>query len=201
MDIKKDKIIIIGSGGLASIVIDILKTEPRYNIEGLIDLGGKAKSIGDIKVIGTDSDLPKVLKNGIKMAVVAIGCVSKEENLIRRKKYETIRDMGFEIINVIQKEAYISKTCCIGQGNIIIGQCYIGPYVKIGSGAIIHPFVSIEHHSNIGDYVHFSQGVKIAGNVRVGRLSFIGMGVGVIQGAVIPEEAFIKTASIFPIKN
>lgn len=192
-----ERIIIIGSGGLAKIAIDILKMNNQYKIKGIIDTQLSEKSINGIRVIGTDADLLDLFTYGIRKAVIAIGCVSVKTNLIRKEKYEEIKGRGFEIINVIQKETYISETAQIGQGSIIIGNCYVGPNVIIGSGVIMHPFTSVEHDSVIEDYVHLSQGVKIAGDVRVGRLSFIGMGANIVQGTLVLEKTFIKSGSIY----
>lgn len=192
-----EKIIIIGCGGLAKIVVDMFNQNNEYKIEGIVDTCLSDKSISGIKVIGTDGDLPDILKSGIKKAVVAIGCVSLETNLIRKEKYEKIKKVGFEFINVIQKDTYISGTAQIGKGNIIIGNCYIGPNVTIGSGVIVHPFTSIEHDSVIEDYVQLSQGVKIAGEVKVGQLSFVGMGANIVQSTIVPERTFIKSGSVY----
>lgn len=191
-----EKIIIIGCGGLAKITIDILNLKDEYKIEGMVNTKLSDLSIGGIRVIGTDDDLLDIFKKGTKKAVVAIGGISLETNIVRGEKYKRIKDIGFETINVIQQEAYISRTAKIGEGNIIIGDCYIGPDVTIGSGTIIHPYTSIEHDSVIGDYVQLSQGVKIAGNVKVGRFSFIGMGSNIVQGISVPEKTFIKSGSV-----
>lgn len=190
-----ERILIIGAGGLSKIVVDILKPSGQYKIEGLIDRKLSDIVIEGIKVIGTDKDLPRLFKNGLTRAVVAIGCVSAETNVTRMKRTEAIKDIGFDLINVVHKDAYISRTARMGTGNIIVGGCYIGPDVNIGSGVILHPFVSIEHDSVIGDYTHMAQGSKAAGEVRTGRASFIGMGANIIQGAVLPDKAFVKSGS------
>jgi UDP-3-O-[3-hydroxymyristoyl] glucosamine N-acyltransferase len=153
--------------------------------------------VAGIKVIGTDDDLADILKGGISKAAFAIGGVSLDTNIERMRKYKKIEDEGFEIISVIQKDSYVSRTATLGAGNIIVGNCYIGPGVKLGSGVIMHPFTSVEHDSIIGDYVQLSQGVKIAGSAKIGKASFIGMGASIIQGAIMPEETFVKSGSIY----
>lgn len=190
-----EKIIIIGGGGLGKIVIDILVSDARFEIEGVIDPSLSVDKVNGIKVIGPDSELPDILKSGIRKAVLAIGGVSLETNIGRIDKYSRIEKMGFEMVNCIQKGSYISPTAKIGKGNIMIGSCYIGPNVKIGSGIIMHPFTSVEHDSILEDYLQLSQGVKVAGGARIGRASFIGMGANIIQGAVVPEKTFVKSNS------
>ncbi len=191
------KIIIIGCGGLAKIVADILRENNQFRIEGFIDTALGNKSYEGIKVIGTDNDLPGILKSGITSAAVGIGSINLETNTARVGKFERIRDLGFDMPNIIQNGAYISSTARLGKGNIIVGNCYIGPMVSIGSGTIMHPFTSIEHDSIIGDYIHFSQGAKVAGDVKIGKGSFIGMGAAVIQGMQVPENTFVKSGGVY----
>ena len=48
-----------GAGGHASIIIDIIKSQKKYKIYGLIDKKISKKKILKIATIGTDQDLKK----------------------------------------------------------------------------------------------------------------------------------------------
>jgi UDP-perosamine 4-acetyltransferase len=190
-----EKIVILGCGGLSTVVIDIIKQNNEYEIVGMVDKLVSKKKIGDINVIGTDDDLPEILQMGVKKIAIAIGSLSVEMNTWRKSKYQQLKDIGFDIINIIQKDSYISETAEIGDGNIIIGNCYLGPEVIIGNGNIIHPFTSIGHNSVVGDFVHISQGVNIAGNCSINSLSFVGMGSNIVQQSIVVEKKFIKSGT------
>lgn len=192
-----EKLVIIGAGGLARMAIDILGQTGEYQIEGLIDASGNKTEVDGIKVIGTADDISDILKRGIRRAVMAVGCVSIETNVKRRAKYESLKAMGIEFVNVIQPGSYISNTAKIGSGIFMIGSCYVGPGSVIGDGVIMHPFSSVEHDTIIGNYVHFAQGVKVAGGVTVGDGVFLGMGAVVVQGVSVPSDTFVKSQSIY----
>ena len=47
---------------------------------------------------------------------------------------------------------------------------------KIGKGCIINTGATIDHDNLIEDYVHISPGVHLAGTVKVGQGSWLGIG-------------------------
>ena len=191
-----EKLVVIGAGGLSRIAIDILRLTGEYRIEGIIDVSRHKTDVDGVRVIGTDDDISEILKSGITKAVMAIGCVSAETNAERRAKYESLKAMGFEFVNVIQPGSYVSINATIGSGVFMIGNCYVGPGAVIGDGVIMHPFSSVEHDTVIGNYVHLAQGVKVAGGVTVGDGVFLGMGANVVQGISIPPGTFIKSRTV-----
>jgi sugar O-acyltransferase (sialic acid O-acetyltransferase NeuD family) len=192
-----EKIVVIGAGGLSRIAIDILRLTGEYLIEGLIDDSGNKTEVDDVRVIGTDDDIPCILESGIRKAVIAIGCISVETNAKRRTKYERLKAMGFEFVNVIQPGSYVSRTAKVGSGVFMIGDCYVGPGAVIGDGVIMHPFSSVEHDTVIGNYVHLAQGAKVAGGVTVGDGVFLGMGASVVNGISVPPGTFVKGQTVY----
>jgi acetyltransferase-like isoleucine patch superfamily enzyme len=52
----------------------------------------------------------------------------------------------------------------------------INSSTKIGKGCIINTSSSLEHDNVIEDYVHISPGVRLAGTVRIGKGSWLGIG-------------------------
>ena len=83
----------------------------------------------------------------------------------------------------------------------------VGDEVKLGSGAILQPFVSLtaniiigrSFHANIysyvahdciiGDFVTFAPGVMCNGNVHIGDRAYIGTGAVIKQGT--PEKPML----------
>ena len=61
---KKIKIIGLGSGGHARVLLDILKKDKRYLFMGLLDK--KKNNFSNIPILGTDKDLSKIYNQGIK---------------------------------------------------------------------------------------------------------------------------------------
>ena len=55
----------------------------------------------------------------------------------------------------------ISDTAVIGEGSIVMPNCFIGDDVKIGKNCIIHPNVTIHAYTEIGDNVVIQSGTVI----------------------------------------
>ena len=61
------KIILIGAGGHCNSCIDVIESENKFKIAGLID---NKKSLSKYKVIGSDKDLQKIK---IKNILITVG--------------------------------------------------------------------------------------------------------------------------------
>ena len=54
-------IIIIGAGGHAKACIDVLRSENKFNIAGLVDFSKNNDEVLGIPIIGNDDDLEKYI--------------------------------------------------------------------------------------------------------------------------------------------
>ena len=91
------KILIIGAGGQALNVLDILLNEQNEFIPfGLVDIKKKKGKIFGIPVIGTDKDLSKLKKKyKIDYAFPAIGYGKNTDNTLRKKIFFKIKKLNF----------------------------------------------------------------------------------------------------------
>lgn len=184
-----NKLIILGSGGHSKVVIDIIKQNSEYEIEGLVDNNVGDEILG-ISVIGSDDDLINIFERGIKNAFVAIG-----SNNIRKKLLIKLRNLGFNLINVISKNSMISETVNLGSGILIMPGAIVNSSSQINDGCIINTNSSIDHDCFVGDYTHIAPGCTIAGSVRIGSKCFLGVGTKVIDGIEIQDETIIGAGS------
>lgn len=76
----------------------------------------------------------------------------------------------------------------------------INSSTKIGKGCIINTSSSIDHDNIIGDYVHISPGVKLAGAVNIGRESWLGIGSIVINNISITSGCILGASTVV-VKN
>ena len=59
-------IILVGGGGHCKSCIDIVETESKYEIKGIIDVPEKlGQDILSYKIIGNDEDIPHLTKSGV----------------------------------------------------------------------------------------------------------------------------------------
>ena len=187
----KKKILVIGAGGHANSVIDILQQSNSYIIYKIIgtkkDLG---KKFGKYTIQNTDADLNKLRKN-CSQAVIAIGQIKNYK--IRKKIYDKLIKLKFKIPKIFSKNSYVSKTSQIGLGTVIFNNVIINSKVKIGNNCIINNGALIEHDVNIGNNCHISTGVILNGNVKIEDNCFIG------SGSIIRENIKIKKNKVVPL--
>ena len=73
---------------------------------------------------------------------------------------------------------------------VINSGAYVGKHCIVNSGAII------EHDNKIEDFVHVSVGAKLAGNVHVGKRSWIGIGTAVSNNLSICKDCMIGAGGV-----
>lgn len=189
------KVVIIGSGGHAKVVIDIIlqrqkKLNDDISIEGILDdnfIEGEKKKLFQIPVIGK-IDKIKEFSEDIYY-VVAIG-----NNEIRKKIAEQYRDVKY--ITLIHPNSVIAEEVQIEEGTVIMAGAIINAYTKIGKHCIINTGSIIEHDNNLSDYVHISPNVTLCGGVKVGDITWVGAGATVIQGIEIKSSVMIGAGSV-----
>lgn len=187
------KIIIIGGGGHAKVIISILKKIIDYEIVGYTDIGNKGEILG-IKYLGNDKILEELfLNNNIKNAAIGIGQIKNVKS--REKTIEKLIKIGFEFPVIISPDSVINEDVKIGQGTVVMDGVIINSGSFIGDFSIINTKVSIDHDCKIGDYVHIAPGVTISGGVKIGSDTLIGAGATIIQYKEIGKNIIIGAGS------
>ena len=191
------KIIILGGGGHARVVIDLIRVTGLYEIAGILDEEFKNGNMAadDIPVLGGDDLLPGLHAEGIKLACIGIGSV--RDNSKRKELYKTVKKIGYSVPGLIHPLAIVSKNGVrISEGVQVMVGAIIQTGSMIGENAIINTGVIIEHDCNIGEHVHICPGAVISGGCMIDDNSFIGAGATVIQGVKIGKNAVVAAGAI-----
>ena len=175
----KTKLFIYGAGGHGRVVGDIALRN-GYEIEFIDD--------GDNNFLTFEEFFKQFKKAKI---FIAIG-----NNEVRKEKFKLCENLGYEIINLIDKSAVIGNNVQIEKGTVIMPNCVINNSALIGKGVIINTGAIVEHDCKIGNFSHLSPNVALAGEVRVGKLSHIGIGSSVIENIVIGENVIVGAGSV-----
>ena len=188
------KLLIVGAGGHAKSVLDILLENNKYEWIGVIDNDYGTKKyvapFADIEIVGNDAMLTEFFEKGITNIFVAIG-----SNAIRKKLYNISKTIGFEAVSIISSHATISKYAKIGKGVCIMPGAVINVATTIGDHCIINTNCTIDHDCTIQECVHIAPGVAISGCVTIGRNSFIGTGARVIDRVTIGANTTIGSGA------
>ncbi len=190
----KDKIIIIGGGEFAHLIIDVIKKLNQYEIIGYTDLVDRGIVLGT-KYLGTDDVLVDVLKTHSKCkAVVAVGLI--KVSFVRNKVYEMLKKLGFELPSIVSKNAILQEDVIIDEGTCVLDNALINAGTKIGKCCIIGPGAIVEHHCTAGDFVTFATGSIFAAGSTIGNNSILSIGAIVVSHKNICNNCFIGAGSV-----
>ncbi|MCX2481812.1 acetyltransferase [Pedobacter sp. MC2016-15] len=177
---------IIGSGGHAKVILDMLLLSNSI-VSGLWDDRIEKASVLGIPILGTIDELSSMQTS--EKIIIAVGDNTTRKAIAKRL-------MPFSFANVIHPASIISKSCLLGTGIVAMANSTVNVGSTIGNHVIINTNASIDHDCQIGDFVHISPNVALAGNVKVGNGTHIGIGSAVIQGITIGENVVIGAGSV-----
>lgn len=189
-----EKIVVIGGGGHAKVIIDIIERERKYQIAGVVDDGKeKGTEIFGYKVIGQSDKLADLMQEGINSGIIAIG-----DNWTRSKVANKVLENTpeFQFVNAIHPMASIGRGTTLGQGNVVMANVAINSDTKIGNHCILNTKCSVDHDCNLEDYVSIAPGATLGGNCQVGKFSAISLGANVIHGRNIGEQTIVGAGAV-----
>lgn len=180
-------VIIIGAGGHAKVIADIIY-KSGDNLIGFLDdnLANKGKEIYlGKKVIGTTKDIEIYNKNYF---IIGIG-----NNSIRKK---INNENNLKLYTAIHPSAIIAEDVKIGTGSVIMAGVVINPGTVIGKNCIINTCSSLDHDNLLEDYVHISPGAHLAGTVTIKEGTWICTGAIVKNNITIGKNNIIGAGGV-----
>lgn len=190
-----EKIVLLGGGGHASVLIELIRKLDRYEIVGILDSRLKrGLSISGVPVLGKDDLLSKLYDRDVENACISVGSVDKNDR--RRSLYEKVRKLGFHIPELVHPQSIVSSESKISEGVQLMAGAIIQTNTIINCNTIINTGAIVEHDCIIGKHVHICPGAVISGGCTIGDGAFIGAGVTVIQGMKIGREALVGAGSV-----
>ncbi|HEX5038514.1 MAG TPA: acetyltransferase [Candidatus Limnocylindria bacterium] len=186
--------VIVGAGGQARIVCDILGYDRNIEVVGFTDneIRDPGERIFDRPILGRHEDMADIVaEHEIRAAVVAIG-----DNAVRAERFEALRRAGLKLLNAIHPSAVISPTATLGEGNVVSPGAFVNTLARIGDNCIINTGAIVEHEVTVGSHVHLAPGVIVAGRVSIGDMSFIGAGSVVREYVTVGERVVVGAGSV-----
>lgn len=103
--------------------------------------------------------------------LIAIG--NSKMNQVREKVFYECKAKGYKLAN------YIHSSCSIhskieGEGNILLENCLIYPFAKVGNGNLMWDHVLISHDCVVGNFNTFSSYADLCGYVEIGNNGYFG---------------------------
>lgn len=182
-------LLLIGCGGHARSLIDLIESAADWRIHGLVGLLDQVGSrVLGYPVIGCDDDLP-ALREECPAAVLATGQL--QDSAPRVRLAEQLEQFGFQIPVLISPHAVVSRHAQLGLGTTVGHGVIVNAGGVVGDHCIINSRALIEHDVQIGNHCHISTGVLVNGGVTIGSGSFIGSGAMIREGLNLPPLTVI----------
>jgi sugar O-acyltransferase (sialic acid O-acetyltransferase NeuD family) len=189
------KIILIGTGGHANSLIEMIESTIEYQIKGLVcnDKEVGLKILG-YPVIGSDANLPTLVQGDVNF-VIAVGQI-KTSKVRERLFHYLSKELGANFPVIKASTAYISNHSQVGCGTVVLHGAVVNARSKIGENSIINSLSLVEHDVVIGNHVHVATGAIVNGGVSIGDGTFIGSGSVIRQGVNIGANCFVQAGTV-----
>jgi len=190
------KVVGIGAGGHAKVLLDILRCASGFEVVGLVDSDPKlrSKSLEGVSILGGDEALPGLLREGVSHAFLGVGAVG--DNHQRAQLFERFRALGFHFVNAIHPAAVVAVSAQIGEGAAIMAGAVVNPGACLGVNVIVNTGAVVDHDCVLEDHVHIAPGAVLSGGVKVGKYGHVGTGAAVRQGVTIAEDALVGAGAV-----
>jgi len=189
----KRKILVIGTGGHARVVLSLLEEMDGFQIVGLLDKKTirPGERIFGYPIVGKTSDMKRFYAQGIRQVALAIG-----DNRDRQAMSKQCRKAGFLFPALIHPTATVDRHARIAEGAQICMRAVIGAGAEISQGCIINTASTVDHESKIGAFSHVAPGCGVAGRVVIGEGVFLGIGTQVIDKLHIGSWTTVGAGSV-----
>ena len=174
----KEKILLIGAGQHARVVLYNIQEQNKYEVIGILDKNlNKAreeKIFEGIPILDIDYskiDLKKLKEEiGVTKFFISFGNMK-----YRKKVWKMFKQAGWDSVNIIHPNAVISR---------------IGNNVGINTGS------QVNHDNIVEDHVYIASGVILSGGVKIAENTLLDDGVIITLGKSVGKNSLIGAGAV-----
>jgi len=194
------KCVLMGAGGHARVLIDILRCSHQVTMVGALDADRRTwgSLVSGLEILGGDELLDSLLAQGTTHFVVALGAVGN--NAPRSRLFERARALGLEPLNAIHPSAVVSPCAVLGAGVQIFPLAVVNAGAVLADNVIVNTGAIVEHDCSIGESVHLATGARLCGAVVVECRAHVGAAAVIRQGITIGHSAVVGAGAVV-VKN
>lgn len=191
----QQNIVIVGGGNQASYTIEILESNARYNIIGVVDsLHEIGAMLHGYPVIGRQNQMLQLAQQyEVNAGIIAIG-----DNFSRELVYKEIIEQlpNFEFITAIHPSAVIGKNVKIGKGTLIMAGVIININSVIGDFGFLATGAKIDHECKLEEFTSVSAGSVFGGLVTLKKYSAVTLGAVVLDRITIGANTVVGAGAV-----
>lgn len=188
------KLVIVGAGGHARVVADLVRRAGAFEIAAFVDELAEQRD-GDLylgaRLFAGPTALERARRAGIGYGLPAFG-----DNDARLGCCERLRAHGYEIVSAVHPGAVVADDVAFGAGTVIIAGAVVNAAARLGEACIVNSGATVDHDCFLGDGVHIEPGAHLGGTVRVGRATTIGIGAVVAKNHSVGAHSHVGAGAV-----
>jgi sugar O-acyltransferase (sialic acid O-acetyltransferase NeuD family) len=192
---ERVRVVGLGAGGHAAVMIETLRAAGGYEIVALTDPREElwGTTLLGVRVVGGDDELAQY-HQAVSHAFIGLGGAS--DTSARRRLFELATARGFDLVRVVHPTAILSPSARLGSGAALLASAVVNANAEVGSNALVNTGAIVEHDCSIADHVHIATGARLASGVRVETGAHVGAGATVLQGRTIGANAIVGAGAV-----
>jgi sugar O-acyltransferase (sialic acid O-acetyltransferase NeuD family) len=193
--VTKLPILVFGSSGHASVVIDCIERQESYEIAGLVDSFKPAGAmVLGYMVLGTEAVLAEITRDRkVFGIVIAVGNNWQRAKIAARVKAAAPE---LQVVSAIHPGAEVARGVEIGSGSVVMAGAVVNRNARIGPFCIVNTKASVDHDSSLEEFSSVAPGGTLAGKVRVGAYTAVCLQVAVAEKCSIGPHSVIGAGSV-----
>lgn len=189
-------LLIIGAGGHARVVVDILQSVNELSrlcgfIDAYLPIGESPKGC-EQKVVGGDEDLSEY--KGCEF-VIGIGSI-RGGTPLREKLFQKALEAGLKPATLVHSTAILAKDVILGDGTVVMAGVVVNTGVRTGVNVILNTRCVLDHDITVADHAHIAPGAVMSGDCRIGENALIGTGATLRQGISVADNATVAAGAV-----
>lgn len=173
--------ILFGASMHSEVILDILFLN-NISVEKIFDDLPVNEELYGVPIIKNEGNIEE------DKAIISIG--NNEVRKIIAEKYL------LEYVSAFHPKSIISRFSKIGKGSVAMANCVVNAGATIGDHCILNTGSVIEHDCEIENFVHISPNATLAGNVKIGEGTHVGIGACIIPGITIGKWCTIGAGTV-----
>jgi len=183
-------VLILGAGGHAKVVADILCCQGTP-VMGFLDddpATWGATRLG-FPVLGGIATYRTHMPSGL---ILGLGDIAARRAVVERLG-ACARDLW---CNAIHPHATVANSVRLGRGVAVMARSVVNPDAILGDHSVVNTGATVDHDCVIEAYAHIGPGAHLAGGIRVGAGTLIGVGANITPCLTVGDGAVVGAGSV-----
>ena len=192
---RAEKLVVFGVGDLARVASAYFE---RYAPVEIVAYTAHREYVAGSGFLGKAvipfEELTRTFAPSDHKVFVAIGY--REMNTVRAAVFEECARLGYQFFTYLDPRAHVWDPSAVGRNCLILEGNVIQPYAHVADDVIMWSGNHLGHDSRIDEHCFITSHVVIAGNVKIGAYSFVGINASIRDGVTVGPRTLVGGATV-----